>query len=148
MFNIYFCWWMYSNCRPLESEATALPTEPPPLPNWLDIIIRLFQTSPFKLTQIGLITADSNNLQIWTEGEKVPKWTINTLIIPNTLVVKNLFNPFKKWCGVPSADTVGRAHNLAVKIWLSLMFTYNNFLIIWLSTNTLAECGPYQKGPT
>ena len=24
---------MYSNCRPLESEATALPTEPPPLPD-------------------------------------------------------------------------------------------------------------------
>ena len=30
-FNIFF-WWLYSNCGPLESEATALATEPQPLP--------------------------------------------------------------------------------------------------------------------
>ena len=28
---------MDSNCAPLVSEATALPTEPQPLPNWLEI---------------------------------------------------------------------------------------------------------------
>ena len=32
MFNINFCWWLDSNCRPLELEATALSTEPQPLP--------------------------------------------------------------------------------------------------------------------
>ena len=34
MFNIYinFCWWLDSNCGPLVFEATALPTEPQPLP--------------------------------------------------------------------------------------------------------------------
>ena len=32
MFNINFCWWRDSNRGPLESEATALPTEPQPLP--------------------------------------------------------------------------------------------------------------------
>ena len=33
MFNINFCQWLDSNCGPLELEATALPTEPQPLPN-------------------------------------------------------------------------------------------------------------------
>ena len=32
MFNINFCRWLDLNCRPLELEATALPTEPQPLP--------------------------------------------------------------------------------------------------------------------
>ena len=34
MFNKYlnFCRWLYSNCGPLVSEATTLPTEPQPLP--------------------------------------------------------------------------------------------------------------------
>ena len=32
MFN-KFCQWLDSNCRPLVSEATALPTEPQPLPH-------------------------------------------------------------------------------------------------------------------
>ena len=32
MFNINFCLWLDSNYGPLESEATALPTEPQPLP--------------------------------------------------------------------------------------------------------------------
>ena len=31
-FNINFCWWMDLNCGPLVLEATALPTEPQPLP--------------------------------------------------------------------------------------------------------------------
>ena len=30
MFNINFCRWLDLNCGPLESEATALPTEPLP----------------------------------------------------------------------------------------------------------------------
>ena len=32
MFNINFCRWLDMNCRPLELEATTLPTEPQPLP--------------------------------------------------------------------------------------------------------------------
>ena len=32
MFNIKCCRWLDSNHRPLELEATALPTEPQPLP--------------------------------------------------------------------------------------------------------------------
>ena len=32
MFNINFCRWLDSNHGPLESEVTALPTEPQPLP--------------------------------------------------------------------------------------------------------------------
>ena len=31
--NLNFCWWLDSNVGPPESEATALPTEPQPLPN-------------------------------------------------------------------------------------------------------------------
>ena len=33
MFNINVCWWLDLNRGPLELEATALPTEPQPLPN-------------------------------------------------------------------------------------------------------------------
>ena len=33
MFNIIFCRWRDLNRGPLELEVTALPTEPPPLPN-------------------------------------------------------------------------------------------------------------------
>ena len=36
--NINFCWWLHSNRGPLELEATALPTEPQPLP-WFSFII-------------------------------------------------------------------------------------------------------------
>ena len=32
MFNIIFYQWLDLNCGPLELEATALPTEPQPLP--------------------------------------------------------------------------------------------------------------------
>ena len=32
MFNLKFCWWQDLNCGPLVLEATALPTEPQPLP--------------------------------------------------------------------------------------------------------------------
>ena len=32
MFNINFCWWLVSNRGTLDLEATALPTEPQPLP--------------------------------------------------------------------------------------------------------------------
>ena len=32
MFNVKFCWWLDLNHRPLVTEATALPTEPQPLP--------------------------------------------------------------------------------------------------------------------
>ena len=32
MFNMNFFQWLDSNQGPLESEATALPNEPPPLP--------------------------------------------------------------------------------------------------------------------
>ena len=32
MFIIKYCWWLDSNCRPLELEATTLPTVPQPLP--------------------------------------------------------------------------------------------------------------------
>ena len=32
MFNKFFCRWLESNHKPLELEATALPTEPQPLP--------------------------------------------------------------------------------------------------------------------
>ena len=32
MFNINFSWWLDLNREPLESEVTALPTEPQPLP--------------------------------------------------------------------------------------------------------------------
>ena len=35
MFIIKFCWCLDTNDRPLESEATTLPTEPQPLPNLL-----------------------------------------------------------------------------------------------------------------
>ena len=35
MFIIKFCWCLDTNGRPLESEATTLPTEPQPLPNLL-----------------------------------------------------------------------------------------------------------------
>ena len=31
MFNIIFCQWLDSNRGPLELEATALPSEPPPI---------------------------------------------------------------------------------------------------------------------
>ena len=31
MIYIKVCWWLDSNCRSLVLEATALPTEPPPL---------------------------------------------------------------------------------------------------------------------
>ena len=34
MFLIKLRRWLYSNRGPLESEATTLPTEPQPLPNW------------------------------------------------------------------------------------------------------------------
>ena len=34
MFYIKVCQWLDSNGKPLVSEATALPTEPQPLPNW------------------------------------------------------------------------------------------------------------------
>ena len=34
MFNLNFCWWRNSNRRPLELEATTLPTEPQPLPKF------------------------------------------------------------------------------------------------------------------
>ena len=42
MFIIRFCRWLDSNCRPLASEATALPTEPQPfriiiLDHWVRI---------------------------------------------------------------------------------------------------------------
>ena len=30
MLNKFFCWWLESNRRPLELEATTLPTEPQP----------------------------------------------------------------------------------------------------------------------
>ena len=33
MFNIFFCRWLDSNCRPLNLESTALPTEPQSLPS-------------------------------------------------------------------------------------------------------------------
>ena len=38
MFNIKinFCRWLDSNCGPLLLEVTALPTEPQPLPNFLN----------------------------------------------------------------------------------------------------------------
>ena len=35
MFNLNVCWWLDSNCIPLELEATALPTEPQLLPHYL-----------------------------------------------------------------------------------------------------------------
>ena len=39
MFNINVCWWLDSNSRPLELEATVLPTEPQPLPNYCIVIL-------------------------------------------------------------------------------------------------------------
>ena len=44
MFNINFCGWLDLNYGPLDLEATALPTEPQPLPNFLDY----FEMSCFK----------------------------------------------------------------------------------------------------
>ena len=42
MININFCRWLDSNHRPLESEVTALPTVPQPLPNhWLYVLSRM-----------------------------------------------------------------------------------------------------------
>ena len=37
MFHIKNCWWLDSNCRPLVSEVTALPTEPHPLPSLIRV---------------------------------------------------------------------------------------------------------------
>ena len=40
MFNINFCWWLDSNRGPLESEATALPTNSlPTIFNLLSLIV-------------------------------------------------------------------------------------------------------------
>ena len=41
MFNIIFCQWLDSNRGPLELEATALPTEPQPLPPIDDFTIKI-----------------------------------------------------------------------------------------------------------
>ena len=43
MFKINFCQWLDLNCGPLGLEATALPTEPQPLPNlkflgWITVL--------------------------------------------------------------------------------------------------------------
>ena len=43
MYNLNVCRWLDSNCLPLESEATTLPTEPPPLPLLLNLIHLLFR---------------------------------------------------------------------------------------------------------
>ena len=43
MFNINkFCQWLDSNRGPLVSEATALPTEPQPLPNLYELCLLLY----------------------------------------------------------------------------------------------------------
>ena len=55
MFDISFCRWLDSNCRPLELEATALPTEPQPLPKHflpLQMVLRLTAVALFKATLI------------------------------------------------------------------------------------------------
>ena len=45
LFDIIFCWWLDSNCVPLDLEATTLPTEPQPLP-----FISFFNSSFFSLS--------------------------------------------------------------------------------------------------
>ena len=47
MFNVIFCQWLDLNCGPLELEATALPTEPQPLPQNLRYTIIIVWTKQF-----------------------------------------------------------------------------------------------------
>ena len=41
MSDINVCQWLYSNRGPLESRATALPTQPQPLPKVADFTINI-----------------------------------------------------------------------------------------------------------
>ena len=60
MSDIIVCRWLDSNCRPLASEATTLPTEPQPLPN-ITSVLQLFKSllmeKGFLLTNVHLTTA-------------------------------------------------------------------------------------------
>ena len=48
MSDIKVCKWLDLNCGPLASEATALPTEPQPLPDLLSLLLLLFWMSVVK----------------------------------------------------------------------------------------------------
>ena len=71
MFYINFCWWRDSNHGPLELEASALPTEPQPLPvkgNFICYVsvlnfIRSFFSSCFitSLRIVSLLSFANNN---------------------------------------------------------------------------------------
>ena len=52
IFNIKFCWWLDSNRGPLESEATALPTEPQPLRQCFNVLVAKFLSDYLLLARI------------------------------------------------------------------------------------------------
>ena len=56
--NIIFCWWVDSNRGPLESEATALPTDPQPLPPvYLFVFKFLFDVSFLPIKSVKCFNA-------------------------------------------------------------------------------------------
>ena len=48
MSNMNFCQWLYYNLGPIELKATALPTEPPPLPGETQVYLLLQLSGPNK----------------------------------------------------------------------------------------------------
>ena len=60
---INFCQWLDSNCGPLVSEATALPTEPQPHPMYC-FLVKEFSIVP-------LCNRGATHLQIYQQKEKV-----------------------------------------------------------------------------
>ena len=52
IFNLKFCWWLDSNRGPLESEATALPTEPQPLRQCFNVLVAKFLSDYLLLARI------------------------------------------------------------------------------------------------
>ena len=95
MFNINFCRWLDSNRGPLVSEATALPTEPQPLPK-INVLVNVALV-PFRI--IGLVYfSKSLSMQLPRSDELVnviyvpPLWIISKKLLWSCILFNEPFN--------------------------------------------------------
>ena len=102
MFN-KFCQWLVSNLRPLVFEATALPTEPQPLPNQQPYHVEHTSSRPFMfiLSRLSLsrvapvIASTSTSLLVWNTCSLIDlriNWNTVLLTFDKHLLMKLVMN--------------------------------------------------------